>query len=149
MPSTDAPTTPAAYIAAQPPERRKTLTKVRQVIRANLPEGYVERIAWGAISYEVPLSIYPDTYNKKPLSYVALGAQKNHLALYMMCAYENSPMLERLRTGFAAAGLKLDMGKACLRFKTLEDLPLDLIGEVVASVPMADYVAQAKALRKR
>jgi hypothetical protein len=90
---------------------------------------------WGMICYEVSLERYPHTNNVQPLSYVALAAQKNYYALYLMCAYQDSEQERWLREGFRRAGLKLDMRKSCIRSRKAEDLPLGTIGRVVASTP--------------
>jgi hypothetical protein len=104
---------------------------------------------FGYIGWSVPLSVYADTYNGQPLCYAALASQKNHMALYLMCAYADGPVKKRLVAGFKAAGKKLDMGKSCLRFKRLEDLPLDVIAETAAAVPMKKYIEIAKAARAK
>jgi hypothetical protein len=141
--------TPAAYLARQPADRRAELSKVRRVIRANLPKGYREGTNWGVISYEVPLEKYRDTYNGHPLCYVALAAQKNYLTLHLMTVYGDAGLARKLRDGFKSAGKKLDMGKACIRFQRADDLALDVIGEIVAAVPMEKYVAIAKSVKRR
>lgn len=132
------------FLAGLTPERRAAITAVRKVIRKHLPAGYKEGVNWGAIGWTVPLSAYPDTYNGQPLCYVALASQKTHASLYLMAAYAESAQADRLREGFRKAGKKLDMGKACIRFRQAGDLPLDVIGDVVASTPMKDYIALAK-----
>jgi hypothetical protein len=104
---------------------------------------------WGMISYEVPLARYPDTYNKQPLSYVALAAQKSHYALYLTCANQDEAAGHRLEEAFAAAGKKLDMGKSCVRFKRVDDLPLDAIGHIIADTPPDAFIAQYEAARRR
>lgn len=138
-----------AYLEELPEERRAVVAAVRDVVRENLPEGYEEAMRWGMISYEVPLARYPTTYNKQPLSYVALAAQKNHYALYMMSCYESSESEAMLRRGFEAAGKKLDMGKCCVRFKRLEDVPLEVVGEVVAATPVERMIETHEASRRR
>ena len=142
-------TTVAAYLAKLPPERRTALARVRRVIRTHLPRGYRETMNWGAITYEVPLRQYPATYNGQALCYAALVAQKNHLSLYLMAAYGSTTLRRRLKEGFRKAGKRLNMGKACIRFRTTDDLALDVIGEIVASTPMAQYIAWAAAIRQR
>ncbi len=140
-------TTPAAYLESLAPERRKVISAVRAVVRKHLPKGYVETMTWGMLSYEVPLSRYPDTYNKQPLTYVALAAQKNYYALYLQGALAEKP-LTKLAKAYERAGRKLDMGKSCLRFKALEELPLDIIGEIVASTPVERLIEAAEASKK-
>ena len=134
-------TTPQAYLASLPEERRAVIAAVRGVIKARLPDGYVEAMNWGMLSYEVPLSRYPVTYNKQPLSYVALAAQKNNYAIYMMNVYGDKTLLDRLLTAYAAMGRKPDMGKCCIRFRKLDELPLDVIGDIVASTPVERMIA--------
>ena len=144
-----APTTVTEYLDALPPERRKVVEAVRQVIRKNLPPGYVESSAMGMITYEIPLATYPDTYNGHPIWYAALCAQKNHYSLYLMSAYGSAERTGGLKAAFAAAGKKLDMGKACVRFKTIDDLPLDVIGHVIAATPVKDYIAMCESVKRR
>ena len=141
-------TTVEEYLDALPSERREVVAKVRQVVLQNLPKGYREALSWGVISYEIPLERYPDTYNKKPLTYVGLAAQKNHYALYLMGAYAKPGQAEALEQAFAQAGKKLDMGQSCLRFKRLDDLPLEAIGKVIASVPPEEMIAFARGARR-
>lgn len=129
------------YLAALPADRRKTIASVRKVIRKNLPKGYEEGMNWGAITYQVPLKALPKTYNGRPLCYVALAAQKHYNALYLMMAYGDATQAAKLKQAFKDAGKRLDMGKSCVRFKSADDLPLDAIGEIVASTPLARYVA--------
>lgn len=140
-------TTVAEYLASLPADRREPLQALRKLINKHLPKGYKEAFAWGMITWSVPLEVYPDTYNGQPLCYASLGSQKNHMALYLMSAYMESPQQKRLVAGFKAAGKKLDMGKACIRFKSLDDLPLDVIAEVAGAVPMKAFVEMAKSAR--
>lgn len=135
----------AEYIASLPEDRRGAIKAVRDVVKKHLPAGYVEGMDYGYIGWSVPLSVYPDTYNGQPLCYAALASQKSHMALYLMCAYAESPIKQRLVKGFKDAGKKLDMGKSCIRFKKLEDLPLDVIAEATAAMPMKKYIEIAKA----
>ena len=137
--------TVAEYIASLPEDRRGAIKAVRDVVKKHLPAGYKEGMEYGYISWSVPLSVYPDTYNGQPLCYAALASQKNHMALYLMCAYADSPIKERLVKGFKAAKKKLDMGKSCIRFRALDDLPLDVIAEATAAMPMKKYIEVAKA----
>lgn len=132
--------TVADYLAELPAERRKVVETVRKTIRKHLPKGYTEAVAFGMLGYGIPLSRYPNTYNKQPLGYVALAAQKNYYSLYLMSAYADSDEERFLRDAFQQAGKKLDMGKCCIRFKRVEDLPLDAIGEVIARTPPDKFI---------
>ena len=141
--------TPAAYVASLPPARRAELERVREVVRRHLPPGYEEAMRSGMIVYEVPLERYADTYNKQPLWYAALAAEKNYLTLHLLTVYGSGALKGKLEDGFRAAGKKLDMGKGCIRFRAADDLALDVVGEVVASVPLERFVAIAQAARRR
>lgn len=123
------------YLSELPEDRREVVATVRKLIRKSLPKGYEESVNWGMLSYEIPLSRYPDTYNKQPIAYVALAAQKNHYALYLMSAYMDPARNEALKEAFARAGKKMDMGKSCLIFRKLDELPLDAIGTFISATP--------------
>jgi uncharacterized protein YdhG (YjbR/CyaY superfamily) len=142
------PTTVAGYLRALSPEQRTVMTKLRQFIRKHLPKGYEEGINWGAITYQVPLKRCPDTYNGQPLCYVAIAAQKRYLSIYLMSVYGDPARKKQLISGFAKAGKKLDMGKACVRFHALEDLPLDTVADIIAGTPVDAYVAAYQQSRK-
>ena len=137
------------YLAALPADRRAVVAEVRKLIQRNLPRGYQESVNWGMISYEIPLERYPNTYNGQPLGYLALAAQKNYYALYLMGAYADPKQAAWLDQQFEKAGKKLDMGKSCVRFKKADDLALDIIGQVIASVPVVRYIERAKAAKRR
>ena len=137
------------YLGELSAERREAVAAVREVALANLPEGYVEAMNWGMISWEVPLERYPNTYNKQPLMYAALASQKNYMSLYLMCVYADEDDRARFETLFRASGKRLNMGKSCVRFRRVEDLPLDLIGEVIGSTSVDEYIRRYEAARKR
>ena len=136
------------YLDELPEDRRVVVEAVREMVLHNLPEGYRESMRWGMITYEIPLERYPDTYNGQPLSYVALAAQKNNYTLYLT-VYQDSEQEARLREGFKKAGKKLDMGKSCLHFKKLDDLPMNVLAEVVASTPPDAFIKQHEASRQK
>ena len=142
-------TTPAAYLASLPPERRKVVAAVRAMIRKHLPDGYVETMNWGMLSYEIPLRRYPVTYNKQPLCYAGLAAQKNNYAIYLMNVYGHKPLHDKLVAAYKAAGKRLDMGKCCVRFRKLEDLPLDVVGEIIASTPVEKMIAVYESVKRK
>jgi hypothetical protein len=139
----------AGYLKELPADRRKEIATVRAVIKKNLPDGYEEAMAWGMISYQVPLSLYSKTYNKAPIVYVALAAQKNYNSIYMMRVSGDKTQEAQLRAAFTKAGKTLDMGKSCILFKTADELPLDTIGELVASTPSSKWIEIFEASRKR
>ncbi len=140
MARSTAPTV-TAYLKSLPPERRKIVSAVRKVVRENLPKGYRESMGWGLITYGIPLSAYPKTYNGQPLCYAALAAHKSYYTLYLMGAYADPKAGKQLASEFAKRGLKLDMGKSCLHFTSLDDLPLDVIGRIIASTPPEKMIA--------
>lgn len=141
--------TVAAYLEELPPDRRAVVSELRDLVRKHLPKGYEELMGFGMIMYSIPLKVLPDTYNGYPLCYVALAAQKNYYALYLLTIADGSEGMKRFQEAYKAAGKKLDMGKSCIRFKKLTDLPLDLIGKTIASVPMAKYVEFYKKSREK
>ena len=120
MVKSDAPTV-ESYLAELPPERREALEAVREVILANLPQGYEECMVFGMIGYVIPLSRYPKTYNNQPLALAALASQKRHMAVYLNNVYGDPETLEWFTSAYEASGKRLDMGKSCVRFtKTRE-----------------------------
>jgi hypothetical protein len=145
--------TVAAYLASLPEDRRTAIAAVRDVIRKNLDAAYEEGIQYGMIGYYVPHAVYPRGYHvdpKLPLMFAALASQKNHMALYFMglyCGCTEKPGgltddAKWFRDTWARTGKKLDMGKSCLRFKKLDDLALDLVGEAIRRIPARKYIAQ-------
>jgi hypothetical protein len=134
---------PEEYIAAQPADRAAMLRALRDIVHANLPAGYVEAMNWGMICYEVPLAIAPKTYNGKPLMYAALANQKGHVGLYLCGLYVDPVRLAPLVEALSAGKKKLDMGKACIRLKSLDQINLDAVGAAIAAVPVEDFVARS------
>jgi hypothetical protein len=140
-------TTVDAYLASLPDDRREAIAAVLGVVRENLPDGYVEGVAHGMIAWSVPLATCPDTYNGEPLMYAALASQKRHMALHLMGVYGSDDLRERFVAEYRATRKRLDMGKSCVRFARLEDLPLEVVGRAIAAVPCGDFVAMARAAR--
>jgi hypothetical protein len=139
------------YLAALPADRRAALQAVRDVIRANLDKDYEEGMQYGMISYYVPHRVYPAGYHcnpKEPLPFASLGSQKNHMAVYLMCVYGHEETARWFKEAWAKTGKKLDMGKSCVRFKKIEDVALDVIGQAVARVPAKKYIAFCEAALK-
>lgn len=142
-------TTPDAYLKSLPAGRREAIGAVRAVILKNLPEGYEEVVDFGMLAYVIPLRRYPDTYNGHPLGVVALASQKQYMSLYLMCVYGSAALKTWFASEFKKAGKKLDMGKSCVRFKRIEDLPLGVIGAAVARVSVDEYVKLYEKSRKK
>jgi hypothetical protein len=148
------PTTVAAYLASLTPERRAVIEQARAFVHEHLPRGYAEFMNWGVINWGIPLEEFANTYNGQPLTYVGLGAQKNYNSLYLMGAYDSSsgeytsPFPEQLLVdAFRKAGKRLDMGKCCLRFKTLDDLELTSVAKVIAMSTPKEYLAYYKRVK--
>ena len=132
-------------MAALPEDRRDAMAAIREVILKNLPKGYEEGMQWGMPSYFVPLSAYPAGYNcqpDQPLPFVGFASQKNHMVFYGFCIYMDEELKNRFVADWKKTGKKLDMGKSCVRFKKLEDVPLKVIGDAVKRVPMKKYIKQ-------
>lgn len=139
--ASSAATTVDGYLAELAEPRRTVIAAVRDEINRRLPEGYVEGMAYGMIGWSVPLARYPDTYNQQPLMVLALAAQKNNFALYLPCVYMEGDLKRLLREAHTDAGLKIDLGKSCLRFESLDKLPLVAIGSMLAGLPVDDFIA--------
>ena len=134
------------YLAELPEQRQIAVSKIRAVILKNIPKGFVESMMYGMIGYYIPLERYPDTYNKQPLAIVALASQKHYMALYLMSIY--GPGETEFKKKYLDTGKKLDMGKSCVRFRKLEDLPLDLIAEELGKLTPEQFIKQYENSRK-
>jgi hypothetical protein len=136
------------YLASLAEDRRAVLSSLRQIILKNLDKGFEEGMQYGMIGYYVPHRIYPAGYHcdpKQPLPFAGLCSQKNHMSLYLMGVYGNPAQEQKLRDAWAKAGKKLDMGKACIRFRALEDVPLEALGQIIKGLTLKKYVAQYEA----
>jgi len=134
------------YLAQLPEDRRAVVSAVRRMVKRSLPKGFQERTNWGHICYEVPLAKSGPTYNGQPLCYAAIAAQKHHYALYLTAAYMDPVLTRRVQEAFKTAGKKLDMGKSCVRFKSLDAIPLEELGAIVAAVPMTEFIKRYQAI---
>jgi uncharacterized protein YdhG (YjbR/CyaY superfamily) len=146
-------TTPEQYLSELPEDRKEAMLKLSNAIKENLPQGFEEVISYGMLGYVVPHSIYPTGYHcdpKLPLPFINLASQKNFIALYHMGIYAN----KNLESWFVSeypkhVKTKLDMGKSCIRFKKMDDIPFDFIGELAAKVSVEDWILNyEKAFRK-
>jgi hypothetical protein len=137
------------YLAELPPERAAVIEQVRELVLANLPSGVVETMNWGMIAYEIPLERHADTYNGQPLLYAALAAQKRHYALYLHSVYASEDVAERLRAAYDDAGMKLDVGRSCVRFTRLDRLLPDAVAEAISAVTVDEYIELYEAARAR
>jgi hypothetical protein len=137
------------YLKSLPLDRRAAVSRVRAVVNHRLPRGYEEVMQHGMISWVVPSSRLAETYNGQPLVVAALASQKQHMALYLMSIYGDPALASWFRDAYQASGKKLDMGKSCVRFKTLDALPLEVIGDAIAKVSVAAYLAGYEAQRSQ
>ena len=142
--------TPEEYLAALPDHQCESVTRLREILRANLPSELEETMAYGMITYVVPHAIYPPGYHVDPrqaLPFVSLAAQKNHIALYHMALYALREQLDWFTAAYAdGVPGKLDMGKSCIRFKPGQTIPYDLIAELCRQVSVAEYLNVARAI---
>lgn len=142
------PETVEAYLAALPDDRRDALQAVRKMILKSIPKKVEEGIQYGMIGYYVPHRQYPNGYHcdpKQPLPYIALASQKNYMSLYLMCLYIHPSWKDAFETAYRATGKKMDVGASCVRFKKLEDLPLDVVGKTIKGISIDDYIAYYEA----
>jgi hypothetical protein len=140
------------YLAELPPDRRDAINAVRKVILKNLPDGLEEIMQYGMISYVVPFKLFPAGYHcdpSQPLTFAMLASQKGYMALYLMTVYGHMETAKWFTKAYQASGKKLDMGKSCVRFKKLDDLPLDVIGQAITRVPLEKYINAYVMVRDR
>jgi hypothetical protein len=142
------------YLASLDVGRREALTAIRGAILESLPDGYEERMQYGMISYSVPLTRYPDTYNGQPLAMASVASQKNYISVYLTGIYCNPDEEHWFTEEYRKTGKRLNMGKSCVRFRKLDDVPLDLIGRAVARLDVDRFIevhetARAGARRAR
>jgi hypothetical protein len=147
------------YLASLPEERRAAISAVREVILRNLDSDYEEGMSYGAIGYYVPHRVFPPGYHcdpKQGLPFAGLASQKNYMSVYLMGLYcgcvegtEDTPLVRWFQDAWAKTGKKLDMGKACIRFKRVDDLALDVLGEAIRRMPAKTYIdVYQKAMRQ-
>ena len=152
MPTTAA--TPDEYIASLPEDRRESVSAIREAVNKNLPKGFKECIAYGMIGWVVPLETYPAGYHcnpKLPLGFMNLASQKNYISLHSLCLYGSTEQLDWFEKEWPKhSSRKLDMGKGCIRFKHMDDIPLDLIGKLAKRVTPKQWIeTYEKALASR
>jgi len=136
-----------AYLDEVPVDRRAAVEAVRAVILERLPAGYEESMQFGMIGYGIPLARYPKTYNRQPLQLAALASQKRYMVVYLNTVYAASDEEAWFKARYAESGKQLDMGKSCVYFRRLDDLPLDVIGEEIARWPVERLIAQYEEAR--
>jgi len=136
--------TPDQYFEQVPEHQKEAMNKLREVIKAHIPEGFEEAISSGMIAYQVPYSLYPAGYHckpRQPLPFVAIAAQKHFIAVYHMGIYSDESLLEWFLEEYPkATSAKLDMGKSCIRFKKPELIPFELIGKLMEKMTVEDWI---------
>mgnify|MGYP006173862681 FL=1 len=146
-------TTVDAYVSELPADRQKAITKLRSVIKKNIPKGFKEEMGYGMMGWSVPLSIYPAGYHcnpKDPLPFMGIASQKNFIAVYHMGIYSSPELLKWFTAAHAKASpKKLDMGKSCIRYKKPEDIPFELIGELAAKMSADEWISLYEQKLKR
>lgn len=138
-------TTPDEYIAALPENRKPAMERLRSIFLENIPKGFKEEMSYGMLGYVVPFSIYPNGYHcdpKLPLPFISLASQKNFIALYHMGIYSDPELLNWFVEEFPKhSKQKLDMGKSCIRFKKMDQIPFELIGELLSKMSVEDWIS--------
>lgn len=137
-------TSPQQYIDELPEDRVEAITKLRKVINENLPKGFKEEMSYGMIGYVVPHEIYPDGYHCSPdlpLPFMSFASQKNSINFYHMGIYANPALLSWFTSEYPKhCKVKLDMGKSCIRFKKMDQIPFELLGELVKKVSVKEWI---------
>ena len=129
------------YLAALEPQRLAAIEVVRSTIIGHLPPGMEEAMDYGMITYQIPLDRYPETYNGRPLMYAALASQKRHMAVYLTSIYMDPDAEASFNEAYLASGKPMDVGKSCVRFKRIDDLPLEVIARAIASTTVDGFIA--------
>jgi hypothetical protein len=138
-------TTVKQYLDELDSERATQIRELVKLVRNNIKPGFIETMRWGMISYEIPLEVSGETYNKQPLNYVAIASQKNYISVYVLGIYANGDDPLEFRSRWATSGKKLNMGKACVRFKTIEDADLPTLAWAIRRLSASQYLKLAKA----
>ncbi|MGC6431988.1 MAG: DUF1801 domain-containing protein [Jejuia sp.] len=137
-------TTPEQYLEELPEDRKEVILKLREQILNNLPEGFVECMNYGMLGYVIPHEVYPNGYHcdpKQPLPFMNLASQKNFIAVYSMTIYAKEGLYDWFVAEYAKrCKYKLDMGKSCIRFKRMNDIPFELIGELTAKIDVKEWI---------
>ena len=137
------------WLASVPAERRDAINAVRDAVNKHLPQGYEETVDWGMLAWVVPLATLPNTHNGHPLILAALGAHTKLMTIYLMSVYADPKLRRGFQLAYKRTGKKLDMGGCCVHFRTLDDLPLDVVGDTIARVAVDQYVERYKNSRTK
>lgn len=143
---------PKEYIASLPDDRKAAMTELRNVILKNLPKGFEEQMSYGMLGYVVPHSLYPNGYHcdpKLPLPFMNIASQKNFIAVYHMGVYGDKKLLDWFTAEYKKhCSTKLDMGKSCIRFKKVDQIPFKLIGELAKKMTVKDWIEKYESVLK-
>ena len=137
------------YIYNLPDDRKYAISEVRDTILNNLPESIQEIMNWGMITYQIPLELFPNTYNGQPLMFAALASQKNHMAVYLSGVYSDDKLREKFIAEYKNTGKRLDIGKSCVRFRKIDDLPLKLIGKAISAIDVKKFIEIYSSVRSK
>ena len=141
--------TVSQWLASVPAGRKDAIKAVRDVVNEHLSQGYEETVDWGMLAWVVPLATLPTTHNGHPLMLAALGAHTKRMTVYLMSVYGDPKIKKEFVTAYKKTGKRLDMGGSCVHFKTLDDLPLDVVGTTIARVTVDEYVARYQQSRTK
>lgn len=141
------------YIEKIPEDRKAAFSKLREVVNKHIPDGFEEGVSYSFPAWIVPFSIYPDGYHCKPeepLPFVSLASQKNFIGFYHMGIYANTELYDWFVSEYPKhSKSKLDMGKSCIRFKKMDDIPFDLIGELMTKITVEDWIQRYETAIKK
>lgn len=136
--------TPEEYVSQLPDDRRSAISKLRTTIKGSLPRGFEETMSYGMIGYVVPLKVYPKGYHAQPgepLPFMNLASFKSYISLYHFALYMNEDLLEWFKSEYAKRSTTtLDLGKSCIRFRNMDDIPYDLVAELCAKISLSDFL---------
>lgn len=145
--------TPEEYVEKLPEDRKEVIQKIRTTVNKVLPKGFKETVGYGMIGWVVPHSIYPSGYHcdpKQPLPFMGVASQKNHIGFYHMGIYADEQLLNWFTENYPKhCKTKLDMGKSCIRFKKPENIPFELISQLVAKMTVEDWIKLYESKLKR
>ena len=139
--------TVAQYLDELSEADREVVSTLRDLFLKHLPKGLEEVMNWGMLTYQVPFSRVPKTYNNQPLAFAAIARQKNYFSIYLMSVYADEELRQKFESEYRDSGKRMDLGKSCIRFKSLNDLPIELIRKYLSVVSLEDYIAQYSALQ--
>lgn len=137
----------AEYLVELPESDRAVIEQLRKSFRKHLPKGLEEVMNWGMITYQIPLATVPKTYNNQPLAFAAIARQKNYFSIYLMAVYADEVLRKNFEEDYRNTGKRMDIGKACIRFKALSDLPVEVIEKYLGSMSVEEYIERYSALR--